>query len=66
MTGNEFRSVRKSLGMTQVALASALGMTDRRIRTFENRVGTVPRVVELAVAQLLSEHRRKSDGAENG
>lgn len=59
MTGPEFRSWRKSLGMTQQRAAEALGISVSQIIDYEagtkrgtDRPAPIPRVVELACAAI--------------
>lgn len=51
MTPKQFKATRKALGMTQAGLAKALDITPRTVRRYEGGA-TIPRRVELAMAQL--------------
>jgi transcriptional regulator with XRE-family HTH domain len=60
VTGTELRAARERMGMTQVALAAALGISLSQLGNYER--GTqrqsgqpcpIPRTVELAVQYLL-------------
>ena len=56
MTPAEFTDVRKAMGMTQPALAQAMGVSTRTIASIEG--GTdVPKVYQLAMYWLDSESR---------
>lgn len=66
MTGDEFRAIRKALGLTQVRLGDQLDMTDRQIRHFETRDRPVPRVVALAIAQLKTKQHSENNGGDDG
>lgn len=52
MTGADLRSRRRALGMTQGALASALGVTDRTVRLWEAGHHAIPAWVPLALATV--------------
>jgi transcriptional regulator with XRE-family HTH domain len=54
MTADEFRALRKRLGMTQAQLADALDIDVSSISNYEGTRGPykIPRVVELACGML--------------
>jgi D-3-phosphoglycerate dehydrogenase / 2-oxoglutarate reductase len=52
MTADEFRAARKALGLTQEAMAYALGLAPRTIRSYEKGDRRVPEAVVLALAHL--------------
>lgn len=55
MTAAELRAFRLRLGLTQPALAEALGVSRSRIADYESggpRAQAIPRVVELACAAI--------------
>ena len=54
MTPDEFRALRKRLGLTQAQLAApaALGMSRDQILRYETGRAPIPRVVELAIHHL--------------
>ncbi len=60
MTREELITKRKRMRLTQAELATALGMGRRRIVQFEARDparrAPIPRVVELAIAELERQH----------
>ena len=57
--GKELRNKRSSLGMTQAAMARALGVSHRMYCYYENEGQNIPRSVELAASYLAY---RDSDG----
>ena len=52
MTPKQLKAIRKRLGMTQTALAEAIGYTMRQVGKYELGQAGIPRVVELAVEYL--------------
>lgn len=52
MTGTDLRDLRSRLGLTQAALASALGVTDRTVRMWEAGHHAIPTWVPLALATV--------------
>ena len=52
MTKDDFSDAREGLGLTQRALADALGMSPTTIGQYEHGRHTVPRYVELAMLAL--------------
>lgn len=52
MTPAEFRAAREALGLTQIALAKALGMKERQIRNLETGAVPIKRVIALAIEAL--------------
>lgn len=57
MTPTEFRAARKRLGLTQTALAAALGLGRTSICMYEAGKAPIPRTAELAIMSL--EHMAK-------
>lgn len=59
MTPTDLRAARKSLGLTQSALAKALRLSpkngDRSVRIWETEGNTIPGPVQVAVECLLRE-----------
>ena len=66
MTAAELRAFRHRLGLTQPALAEALGVSRSRIADYESggpRAQAIPRVVELACEAIEHQAQRLSSGA---
>ena len=59
MTGQGLRRLRRKLGMTQLQLATRLGMQKNSIARMERGERPVMRVTSLAVRYLLSRKRGK-------
>jgi DNA-binding XRE family transcriptional regulator len=59
MTKRELRAARKKLGMTQVELATALGMRKGAILRMEGGARPIMRVTELAIQHLLLMSKKK-------
>ena len=52
MTQAEFRAWRKRLAYTQARAAIELGYAKRQVESYERGEAPIPRVVELAMAEL--------------
>lgn len=51
---------RNRVGMTQLELAAALGITERQLRRLENGESRSTRMLQLALEALDAEHNRKA------
>ena len=51
--GNKLKQRREAAGLTQAALAEAVGVSRKTINTIENRVFTPSTVLALKIAQVL-------------
>lgn len=60
--GSDLRSKRSELGMTQVALARALGISHRMYCYYENGEQDIPRSVELSTKYLVREKSGDDQG----
>ena len=62
MTPSELRAARKTLGLTQSALAKALRLSekngDRSVRIWEQDGNTVPGPVQVAIEAMLDARKR--------
>lgn len=47
MTTEEFRTIRKQLGLTQAGLAERLGVTERSIKRIEKGTQAITRTIDL-------------------
>lgn len=52
MTGEEFITWRKSLGITRIEAAAQLGMSRNSITAYENDASRIPNYVALACAAV--------------
>ena len=59
MSGNEFRKLRKVVGLSQKGLSQLIDVSTRGIRRWENGEVTIPRIAELAMYYLAEKHQRK-------
>jgi transcriptional regulator with XRE-family HTH domain len=66
LTSTDFRTARKRLGLTQAALAQALGMSRTQIVDYESGINhktkqpiVIPRVVQLAMQAIVNEQRQQ-------
>ena len=62
MNGQEFKKLRKELGMTQAKCADLLFVSTRTIQNYEMGVHNVPRVY----AQMLQIHKASAQKANEG
>ena len=62
--GNELRSRRSDMNMTQVALARALGISHRMYCYYEAGERDIPRSVELSLRYLAWGFRGLSEGTQ--
>lgn len=54
MTGDEFKQARKSLGLTQAALAAELDVSRPTLISWEQRASNwIPKLVRLAIIALI-------------
>jgi DNA-binding transcriptional regulator YiaG len=56
LTAEEFRRLRRSLGLTQLELAKALGTTANTVARWEQGVHAVSPLARLALLALVQEH----------
>jgi len=61
MRAREFKRTRTGLGLSQVRLAKALGMSPLQVLRYEHGYAKVPRVVALALEAL---EGRAAEGSE--
>lgn len=54
MTGEEFRSIRLSLGLKGYQMADALGIAPATVSRYEKERMPIPRVVEYAAKYLVN------------
>lgn len=59
MSGNEFRKVRKAMGLKQNELGSLMDVSERGIRRWEKNEVRIPKIAELALLYLAKEKGRK-------
>lgn len=52
MTGPEYRSIRRQLGLTQSGLAELLGVTKKTIGLREREITEIHREAELAIRSI--------------
>lgn len=62
MTSTEYRTTREALGMTQAALADALGVTRKAVNARENG-GTITKEAAMAILSLRKNTTRKHSKA---
>jgi len=55
MTPSEFKQARQKLGLTQLALANAIGMTSKMVGMMERGQAGIELRTELAIKQLITE-----------
>jgi transcriptional regulator with XRE-family HTH domain len=61
MTAPELRALRQSLGLTQVQLASRLGISERHLRKKESGSVNISRTDELALCQVAQEVKQQTE-----
>lgn len=54
MTGQEFRSMRRSLGLTQCRLALKLGVTQYHVSDLERGRKPIPNEIEAKMGRMIS------------
>jgi transcriptional regulator with XRE-family HTH domain len=59
MKGNQMKTAREQLGLTQVRMAEELGMHPNTIARFERDELEIPRYIELAVEALVNRGKPK-------
>ena len=52
MTANQYKSIRESIGITQVELAAHTGVTSKAISERERGVVKISKEAEMAILQL--------------
>jgi len=52
MTANQYKSIRESIGITQVELAAHTGVTSKAISERERGVVKISKEAEIAILQL--------------
>lgn len=57
MKSQQFKKIRKSLGLTQLNLANQLGVSAQQVSNFESGRVPIPKVYDLALANLVSSRR---------
>lgn len=56
MTAEQFHKARQTLGLTQPALAQALGMTERQVRRLETGESPIRPLVAREIDRMLAHH----------
>lgn len=59
MSGDEFRKLRKAMGLKQAELSTLMDVSERGIRRWEKGEIEIPRIAELALRHLAGEKPRK-------
>jgi DNA-binding transcriptional regulator YiaG len=59
MSGNEFRKLRKAMGLSQGELSQRIDVSERGVRRWENGEVPIPKIAELALRYLAEKNRRK-------
>ena len=59
MSGDEFRKVRKAMGLSQDALSKMIDVSTRGVRRWENGEVAIPKIAELALRYLAEQSRKK-------
>ena len=62
MSGNEFRQLRKIMGLKQDELGRLMDVSERGIRRWEKGEVKIPQVARLALLYLANQKRRKGKG----
>jgi|KBSMisStandDraft_5_1062788.scaffolds.fasta_scaffold535714_2 hypothetical protein len=60
MTSKQFNQIMEELGLSRLAAAKALGLSERSVINYGNHKGTLPRWIELMVKGLVAEHQLDS------
>jgi len=61
MTANEYREAREKLGLSQMALAAAVGVTNKTISNRERGSKPVTKEAEMAILFLLENSREDTE-----
>jgi DNA-binding transcriptional regulator YiaG len=61
MSGDEFRKVRKTMGLSQDELSKMIDVSERGVRRWENGEVKIPKIAELALRYLAEKNRRKEN-----
>ena len=59
MSGNEFRKLRKAMGLSQNELSQMIDVSERGVRRWENGEVPIPKIAELALRYLAEKKQRK-------
>ena len=59
MSGNEFRKVRRAMGLSQDELSKVIDVSSRGVRRWENGEVAIPKIAELALRYLAEKKQRK-------
>jgi len=59
MSGNEFRKLRKAMGLSQGELSQRIDVSERGVRRWENGEVPIPKIAELALRYLAEKKQRK-------
>ena len=59
MSGDEFRKLRKAMGLKQDELGALMDVSERGIRRWEKNEVKIPSIAELALLYLVNQKRRK-------
>jgi DNA-binding transcriptional regulator YiaG len=59
MSGDEFRKVRKAMGLSQDELSKIIDVSARGVRRWENGEVAIPKIAELALRYLAEKKPRR-------
>jgi DNA-binding transcriptional regulator YiaG len=59
MSGDEFRKLRRAMGLSQDQLSKMIDVSARGVRRWENGEVAIPKVAELALRYLAAKKRKK-------
>ena len=59
MSGDEFRKVRKAMGLSQDELSKVIDVSARGVRRWENGEVAIPKIAEFALRYLAEKKRGK-------
>jgi DNA-binding transcriptional regulator YiaG len=59
MSGDEFRKLRRAMGLSQDQLSKMIDVSARGVRRWENGEVAIPKVAELALRYLAEKKRKK-------
>ena len=59
VTGEEMKTIRDGLGMTQKEFAEKLGVTTQTVSRYERNAEPIPRYMELAMEHLEAQKKKR-------
>ena len=59
MSGDEFRKLRRAMGLSQDELSKMIDVSARGVRRWENGEVAISKIAELALRHLAEKKRRK-------